>query len=392
MAAADDAGRQLRLQDVLVELKEAQLSARTTKRLQFLALQLFAARGPQVDGGAAPVGGEPVIVLYEQVMTAAAQAMGGKVGSGRLRRLLLESGNRPLALRVEALSRARRVAAHPDLRLPHDVASALVSGMDGAKCESSADGVLENVTYSEGDGENATYSEGGVKNETYSKGDVENVTYSDGGGENGTYRTYSEGGVENVTYREGGAKNETYSEGGVDNATYSEGGAENETYSDGGVVYVTYSEGGLANLTYSEGGVVNATYSEGGAENKTYSEGGVDNVTYSDGGVENVTYCEGGAENEAYSEGGVENATYVEGGAENETYSEGGVDNVTYSECCMKDTVVSIAMRDIARFSGQWIRGDRSTDSVRISVEQRGHPLEECVAAGGLLCLAEGLE
>ncbi len=47
-----------------------------------------------------------MVILFEKVMLAAAQVMGCRVGTGRLRRLLLDSGNCPLALRVEALSRA----------------------------------------------------------------------------------------------------------------------------------------------------------------------------------------------------------------------------------------------------------------------------------------------
>ncbi len=71
----------------------------------------------------------------------------------------------------------------------------------------------------------------------------------------------------------------------------------------------------------------------------------------------NEAYSEGGVDNVDYNEGGVEKMYYEEGGVENVTYSEGGVENVTYSEGGVKDTVVSIAMRDIASFSGQLIRG-----------------------------------
>lgn len=75
----------------------------------------------------APEGGS-VLLLYEQVLAAAGEACGGAVGLGAIRRKLLSSGHRDLTRRIDSMVKGRRAVAHPDCRLPGEVALALEAG------------------------------------------------------------------------------------------------------------------------------------------------------------------------------------------------------------------------------------------------------------------------
>lgn len=69
--------------------------------------------------------GSELLTLHEECFSTAAELCGSVVGLARLRRLLVNGGHEQVSRRLSALAKARRAVAHPDVRLPSDIAAAL---------------------------------------------------------------------------------------------------------------------------------------------------------------------------------------------------------------------------------------------------------------------------
>ena len=83
------------------------------------AMSSPAAQAQQADQGSG------TLYLYEASLDAAAVAVGGPTGIGKVQALLRDRGAKTVSRRLNAVSKARRTVAHPDVRLPADIVEAL---------------------------------------------------------------------------------------------------------------------------------------------------------------------------------------------------------------------------------------------------------------------------
>lgn len=100
--------------DALTAIESSAASRSERKFLRRRVVEAAASGGPtNCDGG--------VLLMFEQLMGSVRACAGKQVGLAAIRRSLLEAGRTDLVRRVQALTVARRLVAHPDVALIKEV-------------------------------------------------------------------------------------------------------------------------------------------------------------------------------------------------------------------------------------------------------------------------------
>ena len=120
------------LRGALMLAAEVGGSPREVKRLQWMAMEVSARQGKPAESCVAPVDS------LQEVLASISEECGRQVDIKCALKVLRDGGHEPLAKRLQGLSKARNVCAHPDVRLQSDICQALSRGSSEPETEETA--------------------------------------------------------------------------------------------------------------------------------------------------------------------------------------------------------------------------------------------------------------